>query len=110
MEKKPCLSGALLAAHDTHGSLASSFLVECASKNIRANPKLLLEEGAELARLSLARMEEILQDEVLGRIYTVYNSCNEFTHKKVQAGWTPRTVEQDDCGLNPFVLNGDEYQ
>jgi hypothetical protein len=86
MEKEPALSGAFLAACDTQRSLAASDLVKSASKNIRANPKLLLEEGAELAQLSADRMEEILK----------YNTlfADEFTAFLILQAWSNALEEE----------------
>jgi hypothetical protein len=91
MEKKPSLSGTFLVAYDTQGSIAPSALVKTASKNIQANPKLLLEEGSKLARLSSARIEEILKDNTL--------FTDEYTVFLILQAWSNATGAPSSAGL-----------
>jgi hypothetical protein len=77
MDKKPSLCVTYLTACE---HLAATEVEEFALKKIRANPKILLEEGVSLASLSSSRIETVLKDKDV--------IADEFTLFQILQAWT----------------------
>jgi hypothetical protein len=92
MDKKPSLCVTYFAACETHGALVATEVKDHALEKIRANPKILLEEGVSLASLSSSHFEKVLKDKnvradelTLFQILQAWTAANDGQHDKDSA-------------------------